>query len=97
VIGGCRDALGQSAMGDAAFAESLGAARRRQADHQLTFTIAALAERARNAGTPIDLDLIREAIPIQRRLGVVIDLAGYEDEQSIAAGINESDAGQSIR
>jgi hypothetical protein len=86
VIGGCHYALGHPALGDAAFGESLAVARRRHADHEVSFTVSAIAAKARESGTPVDPALLREAIPIQRRLGVVVDLAAYEREQSVVRG-----------
>lgn len=79
VIGVCHDALDHPADADRAFAESLASARRRHADHELTFTIAAMSDRARRGGRQVDPELLREAIPMQRRLGVVIDLTGQDD------------------
>ena len=79
MIGICLDGLGRRAEADDAFAESLASARRRHADHEFAFTIAAMSQRARRVGEQIDPDLIREAIPMQRLLGVVIDLTGRDD------------------
>jgi len=79
IIGICLDALGRPAEADDAFAESLASARRRHADHEFAFTIAAMSQRARRDGVSVDPELLREAIPMQRRLGVVIDLTGQDE------------------
>ena len=60
---------------DDAFGQALALARRRNADHELAFTVAAMAARARRNGTQVDQSLIDEAVPMQRRLGVVDDLS----------------------
>ncbi len=74
VIGACHDVLGDWTQGDEAYQESLAAARRRGADHEITMTVAAMARRARQAGRPFDEALIAEVRPLQQRLGLVVEL-----------------------
>jgi tetratricopeptide (TPR) repeat protein len=74
IIAWCLDDLGQPDAADAAFADALDAARRVKAHHEVAFTVAAIASRARRRGTTVDPALVLEAVPLQRRLGVVIDL-----------------------
>jgi class 3 adenylate cyclase/tetratricopeptide (TPR) repeat protein len=78
VIGGCHDALGDSDAADTAFARALDAARRRNAAHEVAFTVAAMAGRARKVGQRIDPALVVEVGGLQRRLGLVIDLRAVE-------------------
>jgi class 3 adenylate cyclase/tetratricopeptide (TPR) repeat protein len=74
IIGACHDALGDWARGDKSYQQSLDAARRRGADHEITMTVAAMAQRARRADRPFDPALIAEVTPLQRRLGLVVEL-----------------------
>lgn len=83
VIGACQDALGHSRDGDAAFDQALALARRRGADHELTFTVAAMTMRSREAGRAMDPALVAEVIPLQRRLGLVIDLTAESTETAL--------------
>jgi class 3 adenylate cyclase/tetratricopeptide (TPR) repeat protein len=78
VIGGCLDALGRPDEADAAFDRSLETARRRGADHEVAFTVAAMAARACAGRPPVDPSLVAEAVPLQRRLGLVVDLVAAE-------------------
>jgi class 3 adenylate cyclase/tetratricopeptide (TPR) repeat protein len=71
VMGACHDALGRPLDGDVAFARALEVARRAGAAHEVAFTIAAMSRRA---GRPVDQALAAEVIPLQRRLGLVLDL-----------------------
>lgn len=82
IVATSHDALGDHDAADTAFGQALELARRRKADHELTFTVAAMAARARRNGQLMDAALVSEAIPLQRRLGVVVDLAGYEEQRS---------------
>ncbi len=82
VLAASHDALGDMAAADAAYEAALDLARRRKAGHELALTVAAMADRQRRTGKPMDPALIQEAVPLQRRLGVVVDLSGYEDQQA---------------
>lgn len=84
IAGASHDVLGDQAAADAAFAAALDLARLRKANHELAFTVAAMAARAQRNGTRLDRALVTEAIPLQRRLGVVVDLSGYEAGSSAA-------------
>jgi class 3 adenylate cyclase/tetratricopeptide (TPR) repeat protein len=72
IVAGSHDALGDDDAADLAYSRALELARRRKADHELAFTVAAMAARARRTGTPVDPELIRETIPLQQRLGVLV-------------------------
>jgi class 3 adenylate cyclase/tetratricopeptide (TPR) repeat protein len=78
VIGGAHDALGNAAAGDYAYEQALDAARRRGAAPEVAFTVAAMSERARLAGLAFDPALVAEVVPLQRRLGLVLDLTAAE-------------------
>jgi class 3 adenylate cyclase/tetratricopeptide (TPR) repeat protein len=78
IIGRCLDALGRVEEADAAFDRALDIARRRGADHEVAFTVAAMAERAAAGRRPVERSLLAEAVPLQRRLGLVVDLVGAE-------------------
>jgi class 3 adenylate cyclase/tetratricopeptide (TPR) repeat protein len=75
VMGACHDALGSVPEADLAYERALAVARQRGAAHEIAFTIAAMAERTRLAGRTLDAALLAEVPPLQRRLGLVIDLA----------------------
>ena len=75
IIGACHDAKGDWARGDQAHQDSLAAARRRGADHEVTMTVAAMARRAHRADRPFDQALIAEVAPLKQRLGLVVELA----------------------
>ena len=79
VIGGSEDALGHHDEADLAFDEALAVARHLHAGHELAFTVAAMAARTHPQRRPIDLALIEEIMPLQRRLGIVIDLTAPAD------------------
>ena len=49
-------------------------ARRRGAAHEIAFTVAAMSSRAQLSGQPMDQALVAEAIPLQRKLGLVLRL-----------------------
>ena len=74
VMGACYDALGEVAEADLAYERALKVARERGAAHEIAFTVAAMAERARRAGLGADEALLAEVRPLQRRLGLSLDL-----------------------
>ena len=74
VMGACHDALGNLSAADQAFERALAVARQRGAAHEIAFTVAAMAERARLAGRAFDGALLAEVRPLQRRLGLLLDL-----------------------
>ncbi|MBV9293112.1 MAG: AAA family ATPase, partial [Frankiales bacterium] len=74
VLGGCLDGLGRTVDADRAFAQALDLARRRGADHEVAFTERAMVTRARGLGRTVDPALIAELVPLQRRLGIVVDV-----------------------
>jgi class 3 adenylate cyclase/tetratricopeptide (TPR) repeat protein len=74
IVGACHDALDQPAGGDIAYGKALEVARRRGAAHEIAFTVAAMSARAQLTGQPMDQALVAEAIPLQRRLGLVLRL-----------------------
>jgi class 3 adenylate cyclase/tetratricopeptide (TPR) repeat protein len=78
ILAQCHDQLGDHEAAEMAFVSSIDHARRRGADHEVVLTVRAMAERAGRQGRALDDSLLREAIPMQRRLGLVIDLASYE-------------------
>jgi tetratricopeptide (TPR) repeat protein len=78
IIGGCHDAVGDWAAGDAAYARSLELARSRGADHDLVFTVTAMARRRRLGGPAVDPALLAEVAPLGARLGIVVDLTDAE-------------------
>jgi class 3 adenylate cyclase/tetratricopeptide (TPR) repeat protein/ABC-type cobalamin transport system ATPase subunit len=78
VMGACHDALGNVHDADLAYEHALTVARQRGAAHEIAFTVAAMAERTRNAGLRVDDALLAEARPLQRRLGLVLDLTAAE-------------------
>ncbi len=78
VIAASHDALGNPGDAESAYQRSLEIARRRHAAHELAFTVAAMAQRARRAGSSVDPALVEEVAPLQRRLGLVLDLASAE-------------------
>jgi len=78
VIAACHDALGNPGDAESAYQRSLEIARRRHAAHELAFTVAAMAQRARRAGSSVDPALVEEVVPLQRRLGLVLDLTSAE-------------------
>jgi class 3 adenylate cyclase/tetratricopeptide (TPR) repeat protein len=84
VIGACHDALGDSSSADSSYAEALDLARRRGADHEVVFTVAAMTRRAGAGGQAVDAELLREVAPLLPRLGLVLDLTGSEAAAAIA-------------
>jgi tetratricopeptide (TPR) repeat protein len=78
VIGACHDALGDGAEAELAYERALTVARQRGAAHEVAFTVAAMAQRRRRAGLPVDDALLAEVRPLQRRLGLVLDLTDVE-------------------
>jgi tetratricopeptide (TPR) repeat protein len=78
VMGACHDALGNVADADLAYEHALTVARQRGAAHEIAFTIAAMAERTRRAGQVFDEALLAEVRPLQRRLGLLLDLTAVE-------------------
>jgi class 3 adenylate cyclase/tetratricopeptide (TPR) repeat protein len=85
VIAACHEALGRAAEADLAHDRALAAARRRGAAHEVAFTVAAMASRALRTGTTIDPALLVEARSLQRKLGLVIDLASAEESAEVAS------------
>jgi tetratricopeptide (TPR) repeat protein len=96
VVGAAHDALGHEAQGDAAFDAALDLARRRGASHDIAFTVAAMIARTRRTGRMVDPDLIGEALPIQRRLGLVIDLAGVDAGVAVLDLPEQREAGDEV-
>jgi hypothetical protein len=86
VIAACHDALGSPSDAELAYQRSLDMARRRHAAHELAFTVAAMAQRARRAGHRVDPALIEEVVPLQRRLGLVLDLTSVEAADTLQPG-----------
>jgi class 3 adenylate cyclase/tetratricopeptide (TPR) repeat protein len=78
VMGACHDALGQVSDADLAYERALTVARQRGAAHEIAFTIAAMAQRRQLAGRTFDESLLAEVLPLQRRLGLLIDLTTAE-------------------
>jgi class 3 adenylate cyclase/tetratricopeptide (TPR) repeat protein len=78
VMGACHDALGNAQDADLAYEHALTVARQRGAAHEIAFTVAAMAERARRTGQVFDETLLAEIRPLQRRLGLLLDLANVE-------------------
>jgi hypothetical protein len=78
VIAACHDALGNPGDAEGAYQRALELARRRHAAHELAFTVAAMAQRARRAGYDVDPALVAEVMPLQRKLGLVLDLSSVE-------------------
>jgi tetratricopeptide (TPR) repeat protein len=78
VIGACHDALGHGPDAELAYERALAGARRRGAAHEIAFTIAAIANRARNASQPVDEALLAELGSLQRRLGLLPHLTAVE-------------------
>src|SRR5581483_5449810 len=74
VLGGCLDGLGRTADADQAFEQALALARRRGADHEVAFTERAMVARAGVIGRRVDPAVIAELVPLQRRLGIVVDV-----------------------
>jgi hypothetical protein len=87
VMGACHDALGNVADADLAYDRALAVARQRGAAHEIAFTVAAIAERTRRAGRAVDEALLAEILPLQRRLGLVLDLT---DDKSDAQPSTET-------
>jgi class 3 adenylate cyclase/tetratricopeptide (TPR) repeat protein len=88
VMGACHDALGKVEDADLAYERALTVARQRGAAHEIAFTIAAMAQRRRAAGRAFDESLLAEVLPLQRRLGLLIDLATAESmTQTAAVGV----------
>jgi class 3 adenylate cyclase/tetratricopeptide (TPR) repeat protein len=88
VMGACHDALGKVEDADLAYERALTVARQRGAAHEIAFTIAAMAQRRRAAGRAFDESLLAEVLPLQRRLGLLIDLATAESmTQTTAVGV----------
>jgi class 3 adenylate cyclase/tetratricopeptide (TPR) repeat protein len=85
VIAACQDALGRPAEAEVAHDRALAAARRRGAAHEVAFTVAAMASRALRAGTTVDPALVAEARSLQRKLGLVIDLASVDTSAEVAS------------
>ena len=85
VMGACHDALGNVADADAAFERALAVARQRGAAHEIAFTVAAMAARTRLAGRVFDEALLAEVRPLQRRLGLLLDLTDAESVTVAAA------------
>jgi class 3 adenylate cyclase/tetratricopeptide (TPR) repeat protein len=83
IIGACQDALGQPDAADAAYDLALDLARRRGADHDIAFTVAAMVARAAIVGRAVDPALVAEAAPLQRRLGLVLDLTAAETRPAV--------------
>jgi class 3 adenylate cyclase/tetratricopeptide (TPR) repeat protein len=86
VMGACHDALGNVPAADAAFERALAVARQRGAAHEIAFTVAAMAQRTRLAGRVFDEALLAEVRPLQRRLGLLLDLTDT-DSVTVAAAI----------
>ena len=78
VIGACHDALGNGPDADVAYERALTVARQRGAAHEIAFTVAAMAQRRRSAGLPFDDSLLAEVRPLQRRLGLLLDLTAAQ-------------------
>ena len=78
MIGACHDALGNGPDADLAYERALTVARQRGAAHEIAFTVAAMAQRRRSAGLPFDEALLAEVRPLQRRLGLLLDLTDVE-------------------
>jgi tetratricopeptide (TPR) repeat protein len=78
VIGACHDALGNGPDAELAYERALTVARQRGAAHEVAFTVAAMAQRRRRAGLPFDEALLAEVRPLQRRLGLLLDLTEAE-------------------
>jgi tetratricopeptide (TPR) repeat protein/ABC-type cobalamin transport system ATPase subunit len=78
VIAACHDALGSSGDAEVAYRRALDTARRRHAAHELAFTVAAMAQRARRIGQDVDPALVAEVAPLQKKLGLVLDLSVLE-------------------
>lgn len=87
VMGACHDALGNVPDADLAYDRALAVARQRGAAHEIAFTVAAIAERTRRAGRAVDEALLAEILPLQRRLGLVLDLT---DDKSDAQPSTET-------
>jgi tetratricopeptide (TPR) repeat protein len=84
IIGNCRDALGETAQGDVAFDQALVLARRRGADHEIGFTLAAIMNRSRDHAAALEPALVNELGALQRRLGLVVDLTAVESAPTAA-------------
>jgi len=78
VMGACHDALGEVPEADLAYERALTVARERGAAHEIAFTVAAMAERTRKAGRGVDEALLAQVRPLQRRLGLSLDLTDVE-------------------
>jgi class 3 adenylate cyclase/tetratricopeptide (TPR) repeat protein len=84
IVGACHDALDNSTAADSAYAEALELARRRGADHEVVFTVAAMTRRAGAGRRAVDPELLREVAPLLPRLGLVLDLTGGAAAAAIA-------------
>jgi len=78
VMGACHDALGNESDAELAYEHALTVARQRGAAHEIAFTVAAMAQRRRKAGQLLDEALLAEVRPLQRRLGLLLDLTDVE-------------------
>jgi hypothetical protein len=72
------DALGNVSEADMAYEHALTVARQRGAAHEIAFTVAAMTQRKRRAGLRVDESLLAEVRPLQRRLGLLLDLTAGE-------------------
>jgi class 3 adenylate cyclase/tetratricopeptide (TPR) repeat protein len=70
VMGAAYDELGETTASDNEFSTALALSRRRHADHEIAFTLAAMLDRDRTLGRALDLAVVAELNPLQRRLGI---------------------------
>jgi class 3 adenylate cyclase/tetratricopeptide (TPR) repeat protein len=74
IIGACLDAAGQHAEAAEAYATGLAVARKREAAHEIAFTLTAIAARSRLTGIAAAPDGVAEAREIRSQLGLVVDV-----------------------
>jgi class 3 adenylate cyclase/tetratricopeptide (TPR) repeat protein len=96
VIGASHDILGRTTEADVAFERALEAARRRDAAHEVAFTITAMAGRARREGRELDPALVTEVGVLQRRLGLVIDLTALEEAPTASVPVPPQRSGSGV-
>jgi tetratricopeptide (TPR) repeat protein len=74
IIAGAHEVLGDADAAGTAYAKALDLARRRGADHDVAFTILAMARWSRRGGPPVEATLLAEASRLCSRLGLIVDI-----------------------